>query len=181
MLAELRLFALGGALAATACAAPTRASPDMPPPDPRSMIRLLTPARAPAAASLSDFAWLQGRWVGQMPDGPVEQIWLSPAAGQLPSFVRAESTTGISFYEISVLRQTGSSVTLRVKHFTSDLVGWEAREAFIDRPLVARTGDHFFFDGITIARTGRDALTVYFLVRDGESERQTIVVPFERR
>ena len=63
---------------------------------------------------------------------------------------------------------------------TLELEGWEAREVYIDRPLVARDSTNFYFDGITYSRTGPDTYVVYFLNRSGTEERDTLVIPFKR-
>jgi hypothetical protein len=148
---------------------------------PRAMIRLLKPGEAPQPCALTNLKWMEGSWIGQMPFGPVELVNLPIAAGHLPGFVRATNADGVVFYEVCLYAQVGASLIQRVKHFTPSLEGWEARENHIDRPLVEREGDTFFFDGITIVRSGPDSYTVYFLDRDGEKERDTIVVPFRRK
>lgn len=148
--------------------------------DPRSMIRLKVEGQAGPRASLADVAWLQGHWIGSMPEGPVEQFNLSPMFGHLPGFVRAVSPKNVIFYEISLIAEVGDSLSVRVKHFTPELEGWEARESYIDRPLVARDSANLYFDGITYSRTGPDTYVVYFLNRSGTEERDTLVVPFRR-
>ena len=150
------------------------------PVNPRAMIRLKTPGQAAPRASLADMAWLQGHWIGSMPDGPVEQFNLSPMFGQMPGFVRAISPKNVIFYEIGLIAEVGDSLSVRVKHFTPELEGWEAREVYIDRPLVARDSTNFYFDGITYSRTGPDTYVVYFLNRSGTQERDTLVIPFKR-
>jgi hypothetical protein len=148
--------------------------------NPRSMIKLHTEGRAGPPATLADVAWLEGRWIGEMPEGPVEHVILGPSFGHLPGFVRAVNPQGVIFYEIWVLAEVGGSLTIRVKHFSPQLAGWEAQDAYIDRPLVDRDADSLFFDGATYARTGPDSFTVYFLNRSGGEERETIVIPFRR-
>jgi hypothetical protein len=86
----------------------------------------------------------------------------------------------VLFYEISVFLEVADSLSVRVKHFTPQLAGWEAQDAYIDRPLVAIEPGTFFFDGITFARSGPDAFTVYFLNRPNGVERETLVIPFRR-
>ncbi|WKL57357.1 DUF6265 family protein [Asticcacaulis sp. ZE23SCel15] len=149
--------------------------------NPRSMIRLLSPGQAPKPCALSDLKWLEGDWIGQMPFGPVENVVLPIAFGHMPGFVRATNADGVVFYEIVVFAQVGPSVANRVKHFSSNLEGWEARETYIERLLVDREGDTYFFDGITLSRTGPDSYRVFFLNRDGDKELDTIVVPFRRK
>ncbi|UAL09259.1 DUF6265 family protein [Caulobacter segnis] len=149
-------------------------------PAPRAMIRLLTPGARPAPCPLDALAWMEGSWLGRMPFGPVEIAHLPIAFGHMPGFVRATNADGVVFYEILTYVQAGDSVTLRVKHFTSQLHGWEDRDAFVARALVERAGDTFFFDGTTIRRTGPDSYTTFHLNRDGDKELETLSVPFTR-
>lgn len=148
---------------------------------PRSMIKLLAQGASGPPTAIADLAWLEGHWIGDMPDGPVEHVILGPKFGHMPGFVRAVSPQGVIFYEISVFAQAGDTVTVRVKHFTPLLAGWEAREAYVDRPLVERDAQTLFFDGITFSRTSENSFTVYFLNRDGREERETLVIPFRRK
>lgn len=144
------------------------------------MIKLRVEGRPGPSATLADVAWLEGRWIGQMPEGPVEHVILAPRFGQLPGFVRAVNPKGVIFYEIWMLAEAGGSLTNRVKHFSPALAGWEAREAYIDRPLVDRDATNLFFDGATYSRTGPDTFTVYFLNLSDGKELETIVIPFTR-
>ncbi|MGK6321274.1 DUF6265 family protein [Sphingomonas sp. DT-204] len=149
--------------------------------DPRAMIRLHAQGQASPSAAVADMAWIEGHWIGQMPDGPVEHVILGPRSGHLPGFVRGVDPRGVFFYEISLFVETGGSLAYRVKHFGEDLAGWEAQADYINRPLVARDGERFYFDGITFARTGPDSFTVYFLNRVNGEERGTLVIPFRRK
>lgn len=165
---------------AQSAAIPPVGSPAAKPANPRAMIRLKTAGQTAPRASLADVAWLEGHWIGSMPEGPVEQFNLKPMFGHLPGFVRAVNPKGAIFYEISLIAEVGDSLSVRVKHFTPELEGWEARDAYIDRPLVSRDSTNLYFDGITYARTGPDTYVVYFLNRSGTEERDTLVVPFRR-
>jgi len=149
--------------------------------NPRSMIKLQTEGRPSPPATLADVAWLEGRWIGEMPEGPVEHVILGPRFGHLPGFVRAVNPQGVIFYEVWMLAEVGASLTNRVKHFSPQLAGWEAQDAYIDRPLVDRDANNLFFDGATYSRTGPDTFTVYFLNRSDGVERDTIVIPFRRQ
>ncbi|VXC66685.1 conserved exported hypothetical protein [Sphingomonas sp. T1] len=148
--------------------------------NPRAMIKLHAEGRQAPRATIADMAWIEGHWIGDMPDGPVEHVLLSPRFGQLPGFVRALAPQILAFYEIGVFAEIGHSLTLRVKHFTPELAGWEAQAAYIDRPLVDRNSTSFYFDGATFSRTGPDSFTVYFLNRSEGQERETLVIPFRR-
>jgi len=147
------------------------------PVDPKSMVMLHEDGRPPAAASPADVTWLIGSWVGDMEGLTVEHVILPERFGQLPGFVRASGGDGIAFYEVTTFRQAGNSISYRVKHFTSALAGWEAQDAYIDRPLLKRDADNLYFDGITFSRTSPDSFTVYFLDRN---RKVTLVIPFRR-
>jgi hypothetical protein len=48
----------------------------------------------------------------------------------------------------------GGSISYRLKHFNADLTGWEEKNEVQSFGLVAREGDTWFFDGLTIRRDG---------------------------
>jgi hypothetical protein len=98
----------------------------------------------------------------------------------MPSFVRALAGDKVGFYEISVFAEAAGSVVNRVKHFTPELAGWEAQDAYAERALVERDGYDLYFDGLTIKRTGPDSFTVYFLEHRDGLEGDTLVIPFRR-
>lgn len=147
----------------------------------RGQIRLHEGNTPAPHAALADLDWLKGSWIGRMPSGPVEHIILDKSFGHMPGFVRALNEKGLSFYEITVFAEAEGSLAYRVKHFTPQLAGWEPQDAYIDRPLVERRGDTFYFDGITFSRRGPDSFTVYYLPRDGGKEGETLVIPFRRK
>lgn len=172
---RLAKLAIAGFLAISAMPACAQAG------DARAMIRLAQDRTPPVAATLGDLAWLVGTWIGDMEGVAVEHVILEPAYGQMPSFVRALGGTEIVFYEIAVFTETEGSVSYRVKHFTPALAGWEAQDAYVDRPLFGLRGTTLQFDGITFDRTGADSFTVYFFdpAANGGAGR-TLEIPFHR-
>lgn len=147
---------------------------------PRDHVRRWTDETPVAPAGLADVDWLVGYWIGDMPEGPVEQVFLPPSKGQLPSFVRATNPDGIIFYEISNIMEKEGTIFIRLRHFTPELAGWEDVSGPIDRKLIAIDGDTTYFDRVSFQRTGPDSYTVYFLNMEGEEERDTLVIPFHR-
>ena len=55
-----------------------------------------------------------------------------------------------------MIAEVGNSIEYRVKHFNPDMTGWEEKAHFIRFPLVAVEEDAWYFDGLTIRRTGPD-------------------------
>lgn len=146
----------------------------------RSFVKLATEGQTPPPATLADVAWLQGSWIGDMPEGPVEIVFMQPQFGQMPAFVRAINKDGIIFYEITTFVEIANSLVTRLKHFTSALAGWEDKDAYIERPLIAKDRNTLHFHRMTYVRTGPDSHTVYFLNMSGEQEGETLVIPFRR-
>ncbi len=89
------------------------------------------PASAPAAAvKLEDFAWLAGRWVGESGKARSEEIWSRPDGRVMIGMFRLMAPDGSTrVIEIETLRQVGSAVEIRFRHFNEDLVAWEAPES----------------------------------------------------
>lgn len=101
-----RILVLAIALAiATALPVWAAGGPEPTATNPRSMIKLHTEGRPGPPATLADVAWLEGRWIGEMPEGPVEHVILGPSFGHLPGFVRAVNPQGVIFYELWCLRR----------------------------------------------------------------------------
>ncbi|RZM36214.1 MAG: hypothetical protein EOP67_07670, partial [Sphingomonas sp.] len=74
------------------------------------MIKLHAEGHQAPRATIADMAWIEGHWIGDMPDGPVEHVLLSPRFGQLPGFVRALAPQNLAFYEIGVFAEIGNSL-----------------------------------------------------------------------
>ncbi|WP_084397448.1 DUF6265 family protein [Henriciella aquimarina] len=115
-------------------------------------IKSLAPGTAPAAATIEDLAWLEGRWTGGGLGGVSEEIMSAPSGGQIMGMFRQSKADGtLQFYEFYHFAEEDGSVILRIKHFHPDLTGWEEkdeREAF---PLVALGETAAYFDGLTFA------------------------------
>lgn len=128
-------------------------------------------------ATIEDAAWLEGHWEGDLEGAHQQHMVYSAASGHMPGFVRAWGENGdIWFYEIAVFAEVNNSLELRVKHFTSNLVGWEGQEEFIARRLVKLTDEALFFDGATFVKNGPDDHIVYYRIPDGEREGDIVVV-----
>ena len=127
----------------------------------------------PPAASISDVAWLTGRWSGEGLGATAEESWLPPTGDSMVGVFRLAGDDGVAFYEIVVIREAHGSLVLRLKHFEPDLTGWEEREETVDFPLVARSDDTLWFDGLTIERSGPDQMDIWVaLGSEGGDEMQ---------
>ena len=113
------------------------------------------------SARVTDFAWLEGHWQAEALGGNAEEIWSPPAAGTMVGMFRLVKDGEAAFYEIFTLTEEDETVLLRLKHFNSDLTGWEEKDETVDFPLVAFNKDQAWFDGLTYQRRGPDEIQVY--------------------
>ena len=133
------------------------------------------------SATLDAVRWLEGAWEGELEGMKQQHIVFPPTPGHMPAFVRAWDANGkVFFYEIGVIAEVAGSLEIRVKHFTPELAGWEDRDAYVRRPLVALTGEALYFDGITYVKDGPDRHSVYFRIPDGDRRGEIIVVKQSR-
>jgi hypothetical protein len=97
-------------------------------------------------ATVEDFAWLAGTWVGERRGQAIEEHWSSPAVGAMIGMFRWLRGEAGPLYEFMSLEPGESGgVLLRIKHFTAGLVGWEEKEQAALFVLVARDGERAVF------------------------------------
>jgi len=120
-------------------------------------VRTLAPSATPAAAKVEDLAWLAGEWTGEGFDSVLHENYSTPVGGQIAGHFYAAKNGKPSFYEFELITQVGNTVEFWVKHYNSDMVGWEEKDKFVRFRLVAVDKDAWYFDGLTIRRTGPDS------------------------
>lgn len=125
------------------------------------------------AASIDDLAWLGGSWVGTGMGARVTETYSAPLGGRITGhFAMADDKGGVAFTEIVDYVPIGNSLAYRVRHFNPDMSGWEDKTGKpVVFPLVAVEKGRWFFDGMTVERTGPDALTMWVrMTEDGKSQ-----------
>ena len=131
------------------------------------------------AASIQDFAWLAGTWHGTGLGGTVDEVWSAPAGGAMVGHFRLIKGSKPVFYEIMTLVEVAGSVEMRLKHVNPDMTGWEEKNGFVTFRLAKLAGETLFFDGLTLRRTGADALEIVLALRnraDGTVREETFVM-----
>ena len=113
-------------------------------------VRSLANGKASPAASIDQLDWLVGYWVGEGLGG-ISRENIAPAAGgqMMGSFSQQKPDGSLHFYEFYLFMEVGDSLTLRIKHFTPEFIGWENKDAFVEFALVAIEGTTAYFDGLT--------------------------------
>jgi hypothetical protein len=114
-----------------------------------------------ATATLSQVAWLAGHWLGDGLGAVVEETWLAASGGAMAGVFRLVRGDSVEFYELVTLVEERGSLVLRLKHFRSDLTGWEAQEQSVTFPLLRVERNHFWFDGLTMQQVSADEMHVW--------------------
>ena len=79
------------------------------------------------AAEIHQIDWIAGHWKGEAFGGHVEEVWSKPAGGAMMGMFRLVQGDEVGFYELLTLLEEDGSLVFRLKHFNSDLTGWEEK------------------------------------------------------
>lgn len=112
-------------------------------------------------ATMSDVQWIQGHWTGEALGGQVEEIWSAPLGNSMMGSFKLVHDGKVKFYEIITISEIEQTVIMRLKHFDSELKGWEEKDETVDFKLVKLTPDKVFFDGLTFERISDEEMNVY--------------------
>lgn len=124
-------------------------------------------------AGLADVAWIAGQWRGEALGGVVEENWSRPFGGSMMAAFKLTVNGQVKFYELETIVEVDDTLLLRLKHFSADLHGWEARDETVDFRLVKVTGDRVYFDGMTFEKVSEDEMNVYVVIGDEGGEKET--------
>lgn len=119
------------------------------------------------AASIEELDWLAGFWRANDGPGLSEEVWMPPSHGSMAGAFKDARDGSIVFYEFVEIVEEESSLTLKVKHFDSQLVGWEEKEDFVSFPLVQLGENEAFFSGLTYRRVG-DELRAFVAIQQDD-------------
>jgi len=133
-------------------------------------VRVAKSGDTPPPATISDFAWLEGTWVGTGLGGHTEESYSAPLGGAIVGYFRLVKADKVIFYELVTFVEEGGSVLLRLKHFHPNLIGWEEKDKSVEFKLVAIEGQAAYFSGQTFRREG-DTLSTAVLLKgeDGKT------------
>jgi len=77
----------------------------------------------------------------------------------------------VTFYEIEIIREVENTLVLQLKHFNSDLKGWETKDETVDFPLKEITPNKVVFEGMTFEKVGSKEMNIYVDIEEnGKTE-----------
>lgn len=116
-------------------------------------------------ATLEDIRLLVGHWKGEFLGALAEEVWLPPAGGSMLGVFRLYKDDRVLFYEIMIAVEEEGSVSLKLKHFHSDLMGWEEKDGMVTFRLVKAGNNAVWFEGLTYHRHEDDSLRGFIAIR----------------
>ena len=142
--------------------------------------RTLSAGAQSPPAKVADLAWLVGEWTGQGFGAQLYETYSAPIGGQMPGHFYVAKDGKPSMYEFVMIAEAGNSIEYRVRHFNPDMTAWEDKGHFIRFPLVAVEKDSWYFDGLTIRRTGPDTADHVVLIKQKDGKESEEVLRYRR-
>lgn len=143
---------------------------------------------AGAAASVSDFGWMEGTWRGPGPQGATAEVhFMEPSAGVLPAAFRLVQDGRVVVLEFFTLVEEDDGLHMYVRHFSPALRPMEEERA-IDLRLEERRGDRSVFTNVregnptqtVLTRGGRDSFVSMSELARPDGSADTIRVEYRR-
>lgn len=136
-------------------------------------------AQAEAGASkptLDELSWLVGNWQGPGFGGICEEVWLPASAGSMVGTFKMSVNGVVQFYELMVITVDSTGPTLRLKHFNSDMTGWEEKNEVVNFTFNSAKENELSVGATTYKRITIDSLDIFVDVgnKDG-SVRQELI------
>ena len=132
-------------------------------------------------AKLDNIAWISGTWHGEAFGGQVEEIWSEPSGGSMMATFKLVVEGQVGFYEIEIIREVGNTLLLQLKHFKSNLKGWETKDETVDFPLKYITKNKAVFEGMIFERIGDTKMNVYVDVKNDAGEVEELKFEYTRQ
>ena len=129
---------------------------------------------------LENVAWIAGNWKGEAFGGQTEENWSEPSGGSMMATFKLISDGKISFYEIEIIREVENSLILQLKHFDSELKGWESKDDTVDFPLKEITRNKVVFEGMTFEKVGDNEMNVYVDMHNDDGSVKTLKFNYKK-
>lgn len=131
------------------------------------------------AATIADFAMLIGNWTGKGLGGDCDENWLGPMDNRMHGIFRLVKDGKIVFTEYMSILQDSAGWALKVKHFTAEFTGWEAKDKSVDFRFIRAENNALYFSGITFLTEG-NKLTIYIAFRQKDKSYREEIFTFEK-
>jgi hypothetical protein len=121
---------------------------------------------AAPSLDLQQLQWMTGAWVGSIDGDRIEEHWSSGDGDTLMGMFRWLKDEGVYLYEFMLISKSELGVTLQIKHFRPDFVGWEEKDVSTTFYFQTLEGQTITFDNGKYGDTNR--VLQYTLTEDGQ-------------
>lgn len=129
---------------------------------------------------LENIAWIAGTWHGEAFGGITEEIWSELSGGSMMATFKLIVDGSVQFYEIEVIREIENSLILQLKHFDSDLKGWETKNETVDFPLKEITENNVVFEGMMFEKVSSEEMNVYVDINNEDGAIETVKFNYKK-
>jgi hypothetical protein len=123
--------------------------------------------------NLKNIDWLVGHWQGPGFGGICEEVWQPETAGSMVGTFKLSVKGAPQFYEMMVITIDSTGPALRLKHFNSDLTGWEEKDQVVTFEFESAGKNEVTFGATTYKLVGEDSLHIMVKVKSGDGTIQT--------
>ncbi len=86
----------------------------------------------------------------------------------------------VAFYEVGHIRQEGETLILRLKHFNSNLTGWEEKDKTVDFKLVKLEGNRVYFDDFTFEKINESEINIYVVIEQENGSKEEVKFNYKK-
>ncbi|MFT4780388.1 MAG: hypothetical protein ACJAZK_000326 [Psychroserpens sp.] len=132
------------------------------------------------APKLENIKWISGNWKGEAFGGQTEENWSEPSGGSMMATFKLINDGEVSFYEIEIIREVENSLILQLKHFDTDLKGWETKNETVDFPLIKITPTQVIFEGMSFEKVNENEMNVYVDIKNDNGDIELVKFNYKK-
>lgn len=121
-------------------------------------------------ASLKDIQWLEGNWKGEAFGGTYVENWSKPSGGSMLFSFKLVVDGKVVLYEFGHITEKENSLLFQIKHFDSNLKGWEEKDKSEDFKFIKKEGNRMYFDKFTFEYISKNEVRLYAYFEDSKEE-----------
>lgn len=130
---------------------------------------------------VSQLSWLSENWKGTGFGGTLDELWMPISDNSMQGICRVYDKHKLQFTEyMNIIQENDSTVSLKLKHFSANLNGWEEKEEWTTFKLIKIENQTAYFSGITYQRK-KNKLIIKLLMHDKEKEWIEEMVFYKKR
>lgn len=121
-------------------------------------------------ATLEDISWLAGNWIGEAFEGEFEENWSKPTGGSMMFNFKLVAEGKVVFYELGHIIEKENTLLYQIKHFDSNLKGWEEKDKSEDFRFIKKEKNRMYFDNFTFEKVSDNEVNVYAYFEESKEE-----------